>query len=236
MANFLDNLFSGVRRAVSKSPEEQAKTKSSNFAEWFPRFFKGSSASLENQADVKESALRAEALARQLSDLPPRPETAPHDAATVLESVCLFLNRLVERNTSKKVQSEKLIHVGDGLVDEPVEPGQSPEAGCELKLSETANEIIRLRDWVLAANTGDGAQSKVLEGLYAKLGQILEKEGVTILEKTGTFDEEYQCVMDIRATEDPAQDNLVCDTVRPGYLFDDELVRPQEVVVYAYRR
>lgn len=39
-------------------------------------------------------------------------------------------------------------------------------------------------------------------------------------------------MIETRATEDPRQHNQVCGTVRPGYLFDGELIRPQEVIIY----
>jgi molecular chaperone GrpE (heat shock protein) len=66
------------------------------------------------------------------------------------------------------------------------------------------------------------------------LGKVLEKEGVTPFEDVGSFDCERQQVVDTRPTDDPEQDNLVCATVRPGYRFREQLVRPQEVVVYTF--
>jgi molecular chaperone GrpE (heat shock protein) len=112
-------------------------------------------------------------------------------------------------------------------------PVSQPAAGPEI--SSAAKELIKLRDWVLLAKSGEIASpASVLEGLYRKLGQLLQKEGVTALEAAGPFDEERQQIIETQPTEDPSQDNVVCDTVRPGYLFNGQLVRPQEVILYTY--
>lgn len=104
--------------------------------------------------------------------------------------------------------------------------------------SVTAQELMRLRDWVLLAKSGEGEEStspKVLDAIYKQLGKILEKEGITSLEETGSFNYERQQVISTQVTDDPQKDDLICDTIRPGYLFHDSLIRPQEVIVYTYQ-
>jgi molecular chaperone GrpE (heat shock protein) len=100
---------------------------------------------------------------------------------------------------------------------------------------------VILRDWVLLANQGQGAadpqaMTSTLEGLYKRLGQLLQQEGLHTLEVTGEpFDGDRQQVMDTRATNDPALDDTVCSTLRPGYLFQARLYRPQQVILYQYK-
>jgi molecular chaperone GrpE (heat shock protein) len=92
-----------------------------------------------------------------------------------------------------------------------------------------------LRDWVLLAKSGESdnqASPKVLDAIYKQLGKILEKEGITPLEETGSFNYERQQVISTEATDDPEKDDLICDTIRLGYLFKGILFRPQEVIVY----
>jgi molecular chaperone GrpE (heat shock protein) len=38
--------------------------------------------------------------------------------------------------------------------------------------------------------------------------------------------------METKPTDDANLDGLVSSTLRPGYLFDGKLIRPQEVIVY----
>ena len=74
----------------------------------------------------------------------------------------------------------------------------------------------------------------MLQVLYKKLGKILEKEGITSLEETGVCNYERHQVVSTQETDDPNQDELIYETVRPGYLFQGSLIRPQEVIVYNY--
>jgi hypothetical protein len=110
-------------------------------------------------------------------------------------------------------------------------PGPDPVPDPEP--SATARELIRLRDWVLSATRG-GPQTapEALRTLYRELGEVLEKEGMTLLEESGPYNWRWQEVLSTRVTDDPSQDETVCSTVRPGYLFHGKLVRPQQVIVY----
>ncbi|WP_420128111.1 nucleotide exchange factor GrpE [Longimicrobium sp.] len=80
---------------------------------------------------------------------------------------------------------------------------------------------------------GSGLSPDVVELVYRELGAALALENVTVLEDEGVFDPEYQQVVDLRATADPAQADRVCQTVRAGYSVGGEVVRPQQVVIYA---
>ena len=99
--------------------------------------------------------------------------------------------------------------------------------------SSTAKELIKLRDNILLAitenTTGD---VRMFQSLYRKMGKILEEEGVFTLEAMEKFNYEQQQVMETKPTDDVNLDGLVSSTLRPGYLFDGKLIRPQEVIVY----
>jgi|GEM_PF-1552807 len=244
----------------------------------------GSSA---DEKEARELARCAEASARKLHGLPPRPEAGTDDLREVLSSVCLLLERAAERQPSppeegsvsrpeaaaapaageepaeEAAPAEETAPAGEVRLSEastaaedlepgrreaqaeaaapppqpppPLDPASGPPAAApDGVLSPTAKELIKLRDWVLLAKSGGAPAADALEGVYKKLAQVLKREGVTPLEENTAFDEERQQIMDTRPTRDPAQDNVVCDTVRPGYVFNGDVIRPQEVIIFTY--
>jgi len=198
---------------------------------------------LKEKRQAEELALQAEIAVRELSGLP-TVGSDDRDVITVLKSTCLLLDRFQERPellSQKETPISQPIEVikVDGfqpITESHPVPKIARESPDE-KPSATAQELIRLRDWVLLANSGKGeekASPKVLDAIYKQLGKILEKEGIKSLEETGSFNYERQKVVSTKATNDHDKDDLICDIVRPGYLFHESLIRPQEVIVYTY--
>ena len=190
---------------------------------------------LQERQQVEELALQAEATVRQLSGLPPA-KTKELDLIEILNHICLLLDRFVahpEQLAQQKAPISEVVTPTGTRVNPAPEP--EPKLEPEPTLSETAEEQIKLRDGVLLAKSeGDSSSSKVLEAIYKKLGEILTHEKVTPLEEMGLFDYEKQKVMSTKATNDLDKNDCICDIVRPGYLFNGGLVRPQEVIVYTY--
>jgi molecular chaperone GrpE len=108
----------------------------------------------------------------------------------------------------------------------------APEPAVALP-SETAQELIALRDKVLqAADQPTAVSPTALASLAGQLGQILALEQVVAIEEEGEFDAARQRVVDTIDTADPAKDYLVAATVRPGYLHDGQVLRHQDVVLF----
>jgi hypothetical protein len=215
---------------------------------------------LQDESELKELALQAETSVRELSDLPPQVlDSAADDIVSILKSTCVLLDRLVQgKQISMAENTEEIAIVADIPVEH--EPKQSDETDsdisepeiedrstvattvAELILEEpdepepttTAKELIKLRDWVLLARSDETVSSGVLGELYRKLGRILEQEKILTLEATGEFNYERQEVVDTQITEDSTLDRQIHSTIRPGYLFNEKLIRPQEVIVYTY--
>ena len=200
---------------------------------------------LKEKRQAEALALQAEMTVRELSGLPPV-DSDDRDMVTILQSTCVLLERfqdhpelLNQKETSipQPIQEIKIEAV-QPVPESPPLPQIVRETPQE-KPSATAQELIRLRDWVLLAKSGDGGETaspQVLDAIYKQLGKILEKEGITSLEETGSFNYERQQVVANKIIDDPEKDNLIYDTVRPGYLFHDSLIRPQEVIVYTYNQ
>ncbi|MFB2917249.1 nucleotide exchange factor GrpE [Aerosakkonema funiforme] len=168
-------------------------------------------------------AYRVEAIARKLSELSPEaPEQSQNEIVTSLRSTYSLLERLSEKEAISENFQKKVI---------PENYSEPPEK--LLQLSGTAKELIKVRDWVLLAKTGsESIKPEMFDSLYRQLGQVLEKEGVTSLEETGTYDVERQQIVGTQPTNDPSLDEQICETIRPGYLFQGRLIRSQEVVIY----
>jgi hypothetical protein len=174
-------------------------------------------------------ALKAEAMVRELNQIPPYGGDDAPEMAEILNSICQLLDRQLK-------QKEQPIAQPVLSVSETVEPQPPASKEPEPTLSQTAKELIKLRDWVFLACHGEATGDRPkFESLYQKLGKILSLEGVSVLEETGVFNYAQQQVIDTVPTADPAQDETIASTVRPGYQFNQKLVRPQEVIVFTYQ-
>lgn len=164
---------------------------------------------------LRELAAQAAACARQLHGLPSEDlPSAAQDPLELLESACRLLADFVERQAAVPTAE---------IVPAPVEPS----------LSSTAQEVIKLRDWLLLKEAAS-SDRELLGALYRKMGQALQKEGVYALEDGGAFDPEQQQIVETRPTADSAQHDQVASTVRPGYRYRGRLLRPQEVILYRF--
>lgn len=204
---------------------------------------------ITRERQARELAIQAQTSIRKLSDLLPEgsevsnlpegSETPDTDLLSILNSTCLLLDRLVERGDKSPtdIQAETSSTLKTSEPEAPPQPGDiAPPPPPEPEFSKTVKDLIQLRDWVLMAKTGGtGASAEVIESLDDKLAEILDKEGVTSLEETGSlFDYERQQIVSIEVTDDPNKSDRVCSTVRPGYLFQDRIIRPQEVILYSF--
>ncbi len=188
---------------------------------------------------VEELARCAQTTARDLNKLPAGATASQEDLVEILQSTNALLARLAERqqtNAPVVIPSSEKISSQESVPSEPEQSELSPVPHGEKRqsLSATAKELIKLSDWVLLAKEGGTTvQPEVLEEIYRRLTAVLSKEGVTALDASGPCDYERQMVVGTHPTDDPTQNDHVYSTVRPGYLFHDQLIRPQEVIIYA---
>lgn len=119
------------------------------------------------------------------------------------------------------------------LAEPPVLSEAIAASSTKTVLSPTAQDLIKLSDWILLAKTAKTAvKPEVLGEIYRQLIKALAKEGVTLLDETGLCDYSRQAIVGTQVTDDPAQNDHIYSTVRPGYLFREQVIRPQEVIVY----
>lgn len=193
----------------------------------------------DHKKQLQALALRAEALARALNKLPA--DDTPQDLAGILQTTCALLQRLTEQQARLLAEAgppaspEQPSSPPASAIAQPEQPTAiaEPSSTTPATLSATAKELIKLSDWVLLAKAGGTVvQPAVLEEIYRRLTALLAGEGVTALDASGPCDYERQMVVGTQVTDDPALYDHVSSTVRPGYLFHQQLLRPQEVIVY----
>ena len=112
-------------------------------------------------------------------------------------------------------------------------PGDSPAP------LEMIRDLIAIRDTLLMRKTwlwdheaSASDTEKLVDFQLREIGNCLERAGVTVLEEQGDFDAQLQNAVETRPTDDPAQVGRVAETLRPGYQFRGDTLRPQEVVLY----
>jgi hypothetical protein len=204
---------------------------------------------VQAQHQVKEIVIKIEDQVRQLSNLPPAPDPtqdSPSSLLAKLNHIDLLTERLLEtREVGDHSEGSKDISTVRSTVEPPVEIEAptiateqtiptfttSPAIILEPTLSKTARELIDLRDWILLAKAGP-PRPEVLEILYQRLGRILEQENVTILEDHDKFNYEHHQIISTIPTKDPDKNDMIAETIRPGYAFHNSIIRPQEVIIY----
>jgi len=100
-------------------------------------------------------------------------------------------------------------------------------------------DLIALRDKLLLrkswledqAPEEKNAQKVVLSQLR-ETARCLTNLGVEILDAAGAFDNRYQTVVETCPTENAELAGQIAETFRPGYRFQDEILRPQEVILF----
>jgi molecular chaperone GrpE (heat shock protein) len=159
-----------------------------------------------------------------LESLKEQQEANPHSFATTYSA---------QANASESASEQSILITPE---QRSISISATSAGGKEQELSATAKDLMKLSDWVLLAKVGKtSVQPEILEEIYRQITIALTKEGVTLLNVDGLFDYERQKIVATQPTDDPALDDQICKTIRPGFLFNEQLIRPQEVIVYVTR-
>jgi molecular chaperone GrpE (heat shock protein) len=213
----------------------------------------------EENEEIRSLVLLAEAKIRHLNDIPlVAADNNSVDIVTILKSICLLLDRSIEAREKDRVREEgenrsieldrdnlaidRLeldIDTKDSIAELSKEYLQIaenivPKLDSNLEPSPTTKELIKLRDWILFAKNNNSTDSSILNNLYQRLGHILAKEEIISLEAEEKFDCDRHQIIDTKITENIDLDDFIYSTIRPGYLFKNMLLRPQEVIVYKF--
>lgn len=92
-------------------------------------------------------------------------------------------------------------------------------------------EMLKMDD-----NYQESTSWKLIQNSYRETENILNRMEITVINQTGMFDNNIQMVTDTVSTDCEELDNTVAQTFREGYRTEDKLIRPQEVILYSFKR
>lgn len=104
-------------------------------------------------------------------------------------------------------------------------------------------DMITLRDSLLLrlewmrTNTPDEVNAaKLTESLLEETARLMQNIGLVVLLDTGVFNGQTQTIVDTIETDDEALYNHIAQTIRPGYRFEETMLRSQEVKVFVAKK
>jgi len=113
-------------------------------------------------------------------------------------------------------------------------------AAAEASLKAAVSGIITMRDSLLTrvdllrenGVAENDERFKVVSISLRETAALLGRMGVTIVEDEGLFDPARQTIAETIPTSDPGLANHIARVFRPGYLYQGEVLRGQEVIIY----
>ena len=165
----------------------------------------------------------------------PEPEPSPAPGDTLLDS---FRSRAetAEAKLHEYIAAFRQSQVDSDAFRERL--GRDLDRKVELRFAALVRELLSTVDdleLALAHVSGVPDAEPVARGVslaVQRFLQILERHGVVRIAPDGEpFDPAVAEAVRVDAVDDPALDGVVTETMRPGYLLGDQLVRPAAVAV-----
>lgn len=180
---------------------------------------------LNKNFQITELLQKKEELQAQIHRLQTQNQQAEMRQSQVVESLRQEYQKLQEDNrqllqTRQELESER---------------DNARKAAIDLVLS-----VIYYRDRLftqleMAGGESTGIGERVLKSMLSATEQILRDNQVTILRDGRAFSVNYHETVSVKITDKPELDGQIASTIREGYLFRNQLLRCQQVVVYQYK-
>jgi molecular chaperone GrpE (heat shock protein) len=148
------------------------------------------------------------------------------------------LNAMLEKkNEENRLLSDQLKEVRSDYESSGVLVKESED-----RIVTFINSFISFRDSIilkegLCSDKEDETSKqllKLLNMLFKETAVMAEKNKLLVLDQKGAYDSDKQIVTDVRPTKERELHDTVAETFRPGYRYQDKLIRPQEVILYSY--
>lgn len=95
------------------------------------------------------------------------------------------------------------------------------------------DSLFSKRDYISGLECKDEMSLKLIESEILETAKIMESMGVISMENDEFFDEARHCAVDKVITDDTSKHGKIFKVVRPGYSYNGEDIRVQEVVIYS---
>lgn len=146
--------------------------------------------------------------------------------------------RIVELEQELEQERTQAQEAEEKLLRELQEEKERGEQYRKERLS-AIQDLIALRDklllrksWLEDQASEEENAKKVVDSQLRETARCLTNQGVDILDSGGVFDNQYQTVVETRPAEHAEQDGQIAETFRPGYRFQGEILRSQEVILF----
>lgn len=130
--------------------------------------------------------------------------------------------REAEKKLSQELQSEKA----------RVEQYRKEQLSAIQDLIALRDKLLLRKSWLEDQAPEEESAQKLVISQLREIARCLTNWGVEILEAGGAFDNHFQTAVETRPAENAEQDGQIAETFRPGYRFRDEVLRPQEVILF----
>ncbi len=108
-----------------------------------------------------------------------------------------------------------------------------------MDLIQTTDNIRKLAGYYNSKDPSENDPAKLLELLKAipsDLDDLFFRQGINTYTCEGDeFEASRQKVLKTCETSDPFRDKKIAESLRPGYEWDDQVIRPEMVAVYVYK-
>lgn len=109
-----------------------------------------------------------------------------------------------------------------------------------LDLIQTNDNIRKLADYYTSRELSEDDFTKllqILKELPSDLDDVFFRQGVNAyICEEDEFDAKRQKVLKTIETSDKSKDKIIAERLRPGYEWDDQVIRPEMVSVYVYKK
>lgn len=123
---------------------------------------------------------------------------------------------------SRELQAEK----------ERVEQYRKEQMSVIQDLIALRDKLLLRKSWLEDQAPEEENARKVVASQLRETARCLTNQGVEILDAGGAFDTRFQTAVETCPAENAEQDGQIAETFRPGYRFRDEVLRPQEVILF----
>lgn len=115
---------------------------------------------------------------------------------------------------------------------ERVEQYRKEQLSAIQDLIALRDKLLLRKSWLEDQAPEEKNAQKVVDSQLRETARCLTNMGVEILETGGNFDNRFQTAVETRPAETAEQDGQIAETFRPGYRFQKEVLRPQEVILF----